>query len=99
VAYEPVWAISTFDGEIAKPTDIEPVFKLIHGIVAELYGVTAANDVRLLYGGSVTADTAGSYLALPSCDGALIGGASLNYQQFASIVDAAYRVRHQEAAA
>jgi triosephosphate isomerase len=48
-----------------------------------------------LYGGSVNADTAGGYLAVEGCDGLLVGGASLNYKQFADIVDNAYRVRHQ----
>ncbi|HVX24522.1 MAG TPA: triose-phosphate isomerase [Candidatus Saccharimonadales bacterium] len=94
VAYEPVWAISTFDGEIAKPEEIEYAFKYIRRTIADLYGQAAAEAVRLLYGGSVTASTAGGYLALEDCDGTLVGGASLNYQEFANIVDAAYRLKH-----
>ena len=98
IAYEPVWAISTFDGELAKPGDIEQVFKLIRSEIKELYGQTAAETVRLLYGGSVDDQIAGGYLALPDCDGTLVGGASLNYHKFPAIVEAAYRAKHQEAA-
>jgi triosephosphate isomerase len=95
IAYEPVWAISTFDGELAKPDDIQKVLELIRSIIAELYGKTAGETVRLLYGGSVNDHTAGGYLALPDCNGALVGGASLNYQQFAGIIDVAYRQAHE----
>ena len=93
IAYEPIWAISTFGGEIAKPDEIEEVLKLIRSEVHELYGRAAADDMRLLYGGSVNADTASGYLAIGDCDGLLVGGASLNYQQFANIVDDAYKSR------
>lgn len=95
IAYEPVWAISTFEGELAKPGDVEPVFKHIRTEIAELYGKAAAEDVRVLYGGSVNADTATGYLAIPGCDGALVGGASLNYKQFADIVTGAYAQAHR----
>lgn len=95
IAYEPVWAISTFDGVVAKPHDVQKVFELIRSTIGELYGQTAAAETRLLYGGSVNADSAAGYLAIPGCDGALIGGASLNYQQFAAIVDSAWRLKHQ----
>jgi triosephosphate isomerase len=95
IAYEPVWAISTFEGEVAKPDDIQEVLQLIRSEIHELYGRRAAENIRLLYGGSVNADTAGGYLAVEGCDGLLVGGASLNYKQFADIVDNAYRVRHQ----
>jgi len=97
IAYEPVWAISTFDGEVAKPDDIAKAFELIRHAITELYGATAAAAVRVLYGGSVTADTAGSYLALPACDGVLVGSASLNYRQFTDIIETAYRIHHSEA--
>lgn len=93
IAYEPIWAISTFDGEVAKPDEIEQTLKLIRAEIHELYGKAAAGDTRLLYGGSVNADTAGGYLAIEDCDGLLVGGASLNYQQFAAIVDDAYKSR------
>jgi triosephosphate isomerase len=96
IAYEPVWAISTFDGELAKPDDIQKMLIQIRSTIAELYGQAAAETVRLLYGGSVNDHTAGGYLALPDCNGALVGGASLNYQQFAGIVDVAYRQAHEK---
>lgn len=96
IAYEPVWAISTFGGEVAKPDDIQKVLKLIRGQVSELYGAQASKSARLLYGGSVNADTAPGYLAIPGCDGTLVGGVSLNYNQFSDIVDGAYRLKHRQ---
>jgi triosephosphate isomerase len=95
IAYEPVWAISTFEGELAKPDDIQKTFELIRHEIVELYGQTAAEAVRLLYGGSVDDQIAAGYLSLPDCDGTLVGGASLNYHKFSAIVEAAYRVKHQ----
>ncbi len=92
IAYEPVWAISTFEGEIAKPDDVESGLKFIRKQIAELYGNKAAKAVRLLYGGSVDDQIVRSYLELEDCDGALVGGASLNYHKFAGIVDSAYRL-------
>jgi triosephosphate isomerase len=89
IAYEPVWAISTFDGEIAKPDDIKKQFGFIRNQVSELYGAKAATAFRLLYGGSVDDQTVGGYLELEDCDGVLVGGASLNYQKFAGIIDVA----------
>jgi triosephosphate isomerase (TIM) len=91
IAYEPVWAISTFGGQVAKPDDMEKVLKLIRHQITELYGDKAAESVRLIYGGSVKPDTASGYLALDDCDGLLPGSASLNYHQFPDIVAAAYR--------
>jgi triosephosphate isomerase len=96
IAYEPVWAISTFQGEIAKPDDVQRSIDLIRYNVAELYGQEAANNIRVLYGGSVNDQTAGAYLSLPGCDGALVGGASLNYKQFSGIVNSAYDAAHND---
>jgi triosephosphate isomerase len=97
IAYEPVWAISTFGHEIARPDEIEQVFKLIRSQIEDLYGTKAAENIRVLYGGSVDDQTAGGYLALENCDGVLPGAASLNYKQFSGIVDSAYRLKHQKA--
>ncbi len=91
IAYEPVWAISTFGGELAKPDQIQQEIDFIRAQVAHLYGKKAAEAVRVLYGGSVDDHLVGGYLALKGCDGALVGGASLNYEKFAGIVDVAYR--------
>ncbi len=96
IAYEPVWAISTFGGEVAKPDDMKKIFDLIRHHIGELYGSRTAQQVRILYGGSVKPDTAGAYLGIDGCDGALIGGASLNYKQFSEIVDVAYRLNHTD---
>lgn len=95
IAYEPVWAISTFGGELAKPADIQKQFEFIRHQVSELYGKRVSETVRVLYGGSVDDQLAGGYLEITGCDGVLVGGASLNYHKFAGIVDAAYRVQNK----
>lgn len=92
VAYEPVWAIGT--GNIAKPDQATAAATVIRHNIAELYGKAAADKVRVLYGGSVTADVAGGFLRAKGIDGLLVGGASLNYIQFSGIVDAAYNSQH-----
>jgi triosephosphate isomerase len=95
IAYEPVWAISTFGGEVAKPSDVEKAIAYIRMQIHELYGAKAALEVRVLYGGSVNEHDALGYLSAKGVDGALVGAASLNYQQFSAIIDAAYRLRTQ----
>ncbi len=95
IAYEPVWAISTFEGELAKPGDVETALVFIRQQIAALYGPKAAKSVRLLYGGSVNDHIVRGYLELKDCDGALVGGASLNYHSFAGIVQSAYRLSHE----
>lgn len=89
---EPVWAISTFDGEIAKPDDMKKTIDFIRKQVEDLYGKKTAQEVCVIYGGSVNTDDARAYLEIDGCDGALIGAASLNHHQFASIVNTAYAV-------
>lgn len=93
IAYEPIWAISTFDGILAKPGDVERALQQIRYEIKELYGEATGETVRVLYGGSVDKDTAGGYLELNGCDGALIGGASLKYKQFAAIAETAHRLQ------
>ncbi len=95
IAYEPVWAISTFDGEVAKPSDIEKAVAYIRMQVAELYGQRVSQEMRVLYGGSVNEHDVTSYLLVPGVDGALVGAASLNYHQFSAIVQAANQLRTQ----
>lgn len=95
IAYEPVWAISTFGGELAKPADVARDMTFIRKQVLELYGKRAAERVRVLYGGSVDDQIVRGYLEIEDCDGVLVGGASLNYHKFAGIVDAAYKLRHE----
>jgi triosephosphate isomerase len=93
IAYEPVWAISTFGGEIAKPDIVEKELAYIRKQVSSLYGDKVGKRIRILYGGSVDDQTVGGYLSLSDCDGVLVGGASLNYHKFSSIVDKAYKIQ------
>lgn len=95
IAYEPIWAISTFGGQLAKPHDVEQAIALIRRQIAALYGDKVAERVRVLYGGSVDEQIVRGYLEVPGCDGALVGSASLNYHKFAAIIDAAYQLKHQ----
>lgn len=89
IAYEPVWAIGT--GVNAKPDDVVRAVKTIRSQLAHLYGKKAANEVQVLYGGSVTSDSAADYLALDDIDGLLVGGASLDAFAFSDIVKKAHR--------
>jgi triosephosphate isomerase (TIM) len=83
VAYEPVWAIGT--GEVATPEDAQEVCGAIRVRLAELYSVELASSVRVLYGGSVKAANIGPIMTQPDVDGALVGGASLNPEEFTAI--------------
>lgn len=96
IAYEPVWAISTFGGEVANPRDIKSVLDYIRKQIADLYGARVSEETRVLYGGSVDDQSVTAYLSIDGCDGALVGSASLNYQKFANIVAAAYRLQHED---
>jgi triosephosphate isomerase len=88
IAYEPVWAIGT--GEVATPEDAQEVCGAIRKWVHETHGDTAAQKVRILYGGSVKASNIASIMAQVDVDGALIGGASLDTDEFVAI--ARYRL-------
>ena len=87
LAYEPVWAIGT--GRTATPDQVEEVHGLLRLQLASLFGKEAAARIRILYGGSVTPETAHALFALPEVDGGLVGGASLDAARFAAIVAAA----------
>ena len=91
IVYEPVWAISTFDGEIAKPYEAQKAMDQIRQEIFELYGKKASRRVRILYGGSVNDKDVAGYLDIDGCDGVLVGSASLNYFQFSNIVEIAYQ--------
>ncbi len=84
IAYEPVWAIGT--GKAATGKQANETISLIRHNVAQLYNKKAAQDLCILYGGSVTADNAAEFMQQPEIDGALVGGASLRADQFLSIV-------------
>ncbi|HYM51032.1 MAG TPA: triose-phosphate isomerase [Candidatus Limnocylindrales bacterium] len=87
IAYEPVWAIGT--GRAATPDYASQIMGLIRGIVATKFSSDQAAALRILYGGSVTAANAASLMQEPEIDGALVGGASLDADQFTAIVRAA----------
>lgn len=85
VAYEPIWAIGT--GKTATPDDAQATIGFIRGVLRDMFG-NPAEDIRILYGGSVKAGNAGSLFGQPDIDGGLVGGASLEAAEFASIVKA-----------
>jgi len=92
VAYEPVWAIGT--GEVATPEDAQEVCAAIRVRIAETFGEAAGEAVRVLYGGSVKASNVASIMAKADVDGALIGGASLDADEFVAI--ARFRLHSDE---
>ena len=89
IAYEPVWAIG--DGQNALPDDVKVVACAIRRQIEHLYGADAAESIQVLYGGSVTVDSAADYLALPGIDGLLMGGASLDAHAFNAIIKKAHK--------
>jgi triosephosphate isomerase len=84
IAYEPIWAIGT--GRNAEPSDAGEVVALIRATLAELSSEEVARGVRVQYGGSVKAGNIRDFMAHPEIDGALVGGASLDPEEFALIV-------------
>jgi triosephosphate isomerase len=91
IAYEPIWAIGT--GNAATAVDAEDACLFVRQTIGELAGTEAAASVRVQYGGSVTAENAGSFLAEPAVDGLLVGGASLDAGSFLDIVRASRPVQ------
>ena len=85
IAYEPIWAIGT--GKVATPEQAQEACAYIRDVVRLRGG--SADDLRVLYGGSVKPANAAELLALPDVDGALVGGAALDAEDFAAIVEAA----------
>jgi triosephosphate isomerase len=83
VAYEPVWAIGT--GEVATPDDAQEVCAAIRSRVSEVWGEDTGNAVRVLYGGSVKAANVAGIMAKTDVDGCLVGGASLDHEEFGGI--------------
>ncbi len=84
-AYEPVWAIGT--GEVATPADAEEVCKAIRDLLKAMFNQETADKIRILYGGSVKSSSIKELMAEPNVDGALVGGASLDADEFAKIAN------------
>jgi triosephosphate isomerase len=91
IAYEPVWAIGT--GRAATGGQADETIGLIRSNIPEMYGEEAARDIRILYGGSVTAANTAEFMKQPEIDGALVGGASLKADEFVSIVQQTAELR------
>jgi triosephosphate isomerase len=85
IAYEPIWAIGT--GQAATGEQANETIGFIRGYIAEEQGQNFAQEVRILYGGSVTAENIAEFVRQPEIDGALVGGASLKASEFLKIVE------------
>ena len=86
LAYEPIWAIGT--GETAEPSDAQEMHAALRGELSRLFGQDVAQRVRIQYGGSVKPGNAAALMSQPDVDGALVGGASLQAEDFLAIVQA-----------
>jgi triosephosphate isomerase len=94
IAYEPVWAISDgsnfTDHFIAKPQQVAEAVDYIRRYIKDVFNDKAAREVRILYGGSAVTEIVQGFLDVPGVDGFLVGGASLNYHTFSSIIQACH---------
>ena len=86
LAYEPVWAIGT--GETASPFQAQEMHAFIRSLIVERYSLSLANEITILYGGSVKPSNAKEIFSMEDVDGGLIGGASLNAEDFMAILNA-----------
>lgn len=90
IAYEPVWAIGT--GDKARLDDVRQVVQIIRQQITQLYGRKAAEQVKVLYGGSIDVDSAADYLRIAKLDGLLVGAASIDAHKFTQIVEKAHKI-------
>jgi triosephosphate isomerase (TIM) len=86
IAYEPIWAIGT--GKTASTEQAQEIHKYLRSVIAEQYGEAVANEIPILYGGSVKANNAKELFSCPDVDGGLVGGASLVAADFIEIIKA-----------
>ena len=86
IAYEPIWAIGT--GKTATTEQAQEMHKYLRSVLASKYGAKSANEISILYGGSVKANNAAELFACPDVDGGLVGGASLSGNEFIKIIQA-----------
>ncbi len=89
IAYEPVWAIGT--GLTASPSDAQEVCEFIRNVIADIFGNEAAENILVLYGGSVKPENTAALMTQRDIDGALVGGASLDADSFIAILEASIR--------
>lgn len=87
IAYEPIWAIGT--GESATPEQAQEMHDMIRSVLADLFGENAADQIQIVYGGSMKPHNAEKLLKQPDVDGGLIGGASLKADSFTDIIEIA----------
>jgi triosephosphate isomerase len=99
IAYEPVWALSNgknfTNHEVPTPEIVSKAVKAIRRNIRHLYGARVAEKVRVLYGGSTSKSNAKRFLSTEGVDGLLIGGASLNYEEFSGIIEVANHLNHE----
>jgi triosephosphate isomerase len=86
IAYEPIWAIGT--GKTASTAQAQEIHQFLRSVIADKYGAALANEIPILYGGSVKAGNAAELFASPDVDGGLVGGASLVASDFIAIIKA-----------
>nr|WP_315814503.1 triose-phosphate isomerase [Paraflavitalea speifideiaquila] len=86
IAYEPIWAIGT--GKTASSDQAQEMHAHLRSVLAKQYGPVLANSISILYGGSVKANNAVELFSRPDVDGGLVGGASLNAEEFIAIIKA-----------
>ena len=91
IAYEPIWAIGT--GKAAKGDQANATSGVIRSIVAQLYGDSVAQEMRIQYGGSVSSGNIAEFIGQPEIDGALVGGASLKAAEFVGIVEQTAKIK------
>jgi triosephosphate isomerase len=94
IAYEPVWAIGT--GKAASGEQAAATIQFIRDVLAKLWDKGIAQDLRILYGGSVTSANTAEFISHPEIDGALVGGASLKAEEFVSIVEQSAEIKERK---